>query len=576
MFSSDFQFSIPDYQRPYAWGREQALQLVADLSDALHRESVDDYFLGSVVLVKTDKAAGAEVIDGQQRLTTITILLALLRALTSNDGVKSSFDQMIFEPGDALQELEPRPRLVLRSRDRKFFAKYVQSGAIAELLDLPDGALATDAQRNIRDNAAALYEELRGWTDDRRLALSKLLSKKTYLVVVSTADLASAHRIFSVMNSRGLNLSAADIFKSTVVGLLDEDESERYSRKWEDAEDELGRDGFQDLFLHIRMIFSKVRAQRELLQEFPEQVLNRFLPARAKEFIDDVLIPYASALAVVEAANYSWPSGAEDVNRWLRRLARLDNSDWKPVAIWIMRNHEQNPERLAALLARLEQVASAMNLLRVYATPRASRYANLLRELESGMDAESPSFRLSDGEKRRALAALRGPIYEIAPVRKNVLLRLNELVSSAPIDFDTRIITVEHVLPQNPGLHSQWCNDFDDDEREYWVHRLANLVLLDRKKNSEAQNYDFAKKAHGYFQSSKGTTPFPLTVEVIAAQAWEPHTLEARQDRLVQLLADAWSLRFDSYGTDLSALSESELLSVRPERVELASSAARD
>ena len=245
-----------------------------------------------------------------------------------------------------------------------------------------------------------------------------------------------------------------------------------------------------------------------------------------------MLIPYANALAVVERANYSWPHHAETINRWLRRLARLDNSDWKPVAIWLVRTHSQDPDFLASGLERLEQLAASMNLLRMYATPRASRYAAVLRELEGGAGVDAPSFRLSDTEKRRSLLALRGPIYEVAPVRKYVLLRLNELVSSAPVDFSPRIITVEHVLPQHPAEGSEWRRDFDDDGRDYWVHRLANLVLLDRRKNSEAQNYDFAKKATGYFKSASGTTPFPLTVEVMGESEWLPSTLEERQERL--------------------------------------------
>lgn len=507
IFSSDYQFSIPDYQRPYAWGREQALQLIADLDDALERDATENYFLGSVVLVKPDGEAAADVIDGQQRLTTITILLSLLRELTSDPAMKTSFDQMIFEPGNVLQELKARPRLELRTRDRAFFAKYVQAGDLAEVFAVPDGALATDAQRNIRDNARAMYDELRTWGESKRTALSKLLSNRTYLVMVATSDLASAHRIFSVMNSRGLNLSAADIFKSQVVGLLDNKESETYSHKWEDAEDDLGRDTFQDLFLHIRMIYSKTRGQREILQEFPEQVLNRFLPDRPREFIDDVLIPYASALATVERANYSWPHGADDVNRWLRRLARLDNSDWKPVAIWLARNHGQEVEYLALMLQRLEQVAAGMNLLRMYSTPRASRYAAVLRELEAGSGLKAAAFELSDAEKRRAILALRGPIHEVAPVRKSVLLRLNDLVSSAPVDFDPNIITVEHVLPQNPSEGSEWREVFDDEERDYWVHRLANLVLLDRMKNSKRKTTTSTRKRTGISSPRKEPRP---------------------------------------------------------------------
>jgi hypothetical protein len=308
IFSSKYQFSIPDYQRPYSWSTEQTLQLLEDLTDALDREAtLEPYFLGTIVLVKNEANAAAEVIDGQQRLTTLTILLAVLRDLTKSAGLRKSFDDMISEPGDELQELPEQPRLALRSRDRAFFRTHVQDGNVSALLAWPDGNLKTDAQRNIRDNARKLHSELSSWAEERRTALSRMLGNRTFLVAVATSDLVSAHRIFNVMNSRGLDLSAADIFKSRVIGALADDKSESYAVKWEDAEESLGRQSFQDLFLHIRTIYAKTRPSKEILLEFPEQVLNRFLPRGAAEFVDDVLLPYADAYATIEHESYSWP-----------------------------------------------------------------------------------------------------------------------------------------------------------------------------------------------------------------------------------------------------------------------------
>ncbi|MDH3006746.1 DUF262 domain-containing protein [Gordonia alkanivorans] len=82
VFSSDFDFRIPEYQRPYSRKPEHALQLLDDLGEALDEPGDEPYFLGSIVLVKRPEAAQADVIDGQQRLTTLTILLSVLRDMT--------------------------------------------------------------------------------------------------------------------------------------------------------------------------------------------------------------------------------------------------------------------------------------------------------------------------------------------------------------------------------------------------------------------------------------------------------------------------------------------------------------
>ena len=96
--SGDFEFVIPEYQRPYAWGAEESLQLLSDLLGALKRDTDEPYFLGSIVLVKSPNVARSEVIDGQQRITTLTLLLSLLRDLVANDDLRRSIHVLIEKP----------------------------------------------------------------------------------------------------------------------------------------------------------------------------------------------------------------------------------------------------------------------------------------------------------------------------------------------------------------------------------------------------------------------------------------------------------------------------------------------
>jgi uncharacterized protein with ParB-like and HNH nuclease domain len=241
VFSSDYEFAIPNYQRPYTWGVEQATQLLEDLYDAVDRNPDEPYFLGSVVLVKESDVPYAQVIDGQQRLTTLAILLAVLRELSDDGEERDNLDSLIWEPGNLLQDLASRPRLRLRERDEDFFRKYVQDRGGIDVLKA-GVAPANDAQALIAKNVLELSGLLAKKTPQERLALAKTIVQRTFLVVVSTPDLASAYRIFSLMNSRGVELSPADIFKSNVIGTLPEDLKEKYADKWEDLEVDLGRE----------------------------------------------------------------------------------------------------------------------------------------------------------------------------------------------------------------------------------------------------------------------------------------------------------------------------------------------
>ncbi|SIO86263.1 DUF262 domain-containing protein [Nocardiopsis sp. JB363] len=543
VFSSDYDFRIPDYQRPYAWEVEDALQLLDDLTDALERDGEEPYFLGSVVLVKGKESARAEVIDGQQRLTTLTILFAILRDQAGDAKLRTELEGMVAEPGSKMLKLDPKPRLALRPKDTEFFRKHVQTtGSVSSLLDLPPSALKTSAQKAVRDNAKALRDKLREWSEESRLELAGMLGERTYLVVVSTPDLNSAHRIFSVMNARGLDLSPADIFKARIIGDLDPKLSSVYAAKWEDAEETLGRDDFADIFLHLRLIFSGERARRELLLEFPEQVLVDFPDAKgAMEFIDDVLIPYTEAYVQIRDQLYSSPTGQDKVNAWFKRLEQLDNSDWRPAALWAVRHHGHDPEWLDRYFRRLERLAASMFIRRVYRTPRIQRYVELVRELNSGKGLDALSFDLTEEEKRATRAELDGELYLSTKVRRYVLLRLDEILADEPgVVYDYETITVEHVLPQTPG--EEWVSTFDEAAREYWTHRIGNLVLLNRRKNSEAQNFDFPKKKAKYFLGKSGVVTFALTSQVLTHSEWTPEVLEERQERLLESLTGEWSL----------------------------------
>ena len=544
--SGDFEFVIPEYQRPYAWGAEESLQLLSDLIGALDRDTDEPYFLGSIVLVKSAAGSRSEVIDGQQRITTLTLLLALLRDLATNDDLRRSIHTLIESPAVEWDGKPARPRLNLRPRDNQFFYEYVQTeGSTLDLIELSDNIPETDSQRGLRDNAKALHSELVQLSAERIKDLFRLIAGRAFLVTVSTPDLNSAYRIFSVMNARGLPLSPQDIFKSQVIGAIDEQEKQRYADRWERLEEDLGRDEFGDLFLYIRAIKARTRGVKSLLQEFPEQVLNDYLPNNGSGFINEILEPYARADIRLLAQDFQGddPRWAQ-ANNWLKRLDQLDNDDWRPPALWALTEHSEDPEFLVEFFAKLERLAASMLVRRVYATPRQQRYMDLLKQLADGQGLESPSFELTESERAETLERLDGDIYLATRVRRYVLLRLDSVLAKDPgASYDHRIITVEHVLPQTMAPDSQWTRDFTEEDAAQWTHRLGNLLLLNRRANSRAQNYDFDVKKEKYFTSGQGVAVFALTTQVLAEAVWTPEVIERRQVELVDLLAEEWRLR---------------------------------
>ncbi len=549
VFSKAYSFSIPPYQRPYSWTTEQASELLADIRSFLGDDSddiskVNSYFLGSIVLIKSEgndsEDAKADVVDGQQRLTTLTILLSVLRKLSQEPGIS----KYLYQPEDKYEKRSASYRLTLRSKDEKFFCDHIQKElGIDSLLQLNASQLP-DSQQRIQENTRYFLDTLSPLDEAKRERLVSYLVTRCFLVVVSTPDLDSAYRIFSVLNTRGRDLSLTDVLKSEIIGAISKQKQDSYTQIWESEEEDLGREAFQELFSHIRMIQKKSKLRETALKEFRDSILPAIQPP--ERFIDEVLKPNSDALEIIKKANYQGGQEAETVNDCLEWLNRIDNFDWIPPAILYISKHKSySPEFLERFFVNLERLAAGLMILRANVNTRINRYAELLTSIEKGDDlyADSAPLQLTPTETTEILDALNGDLYLMARIRKYVLLRLDSAFTDGIATYKYPIITIEHVLPQNPSKDSQWVQWFSDQERNQYVHKIGNLTLLSRKKNSQAQNYDFDKKKAGYFSSSAGgINSFVLTTQVLQQSQWTPAVINQRQQEAVEKLKNLWRL----------------------------------
>ncbi len=549
VFSERYSFEAPPFQRQYAWTNEHARELLDDLLGCLGStdENVDDldpYFLGSIVLIKGDRP-DAQIVDGQQRLITLTILLAVLRSLVPAEFVPS-LTHRIHEPADPLNRIAARYRLCPKERDTGFFQQYVQSeGGITRL----NGQLHVDlseSQRNMRDNALLYLRELGKLAPDLQLRLAQFVIQRCLLIVVTTPDLDSAYRIFSVLNDRGLDLTTADILKAEVIGQIPAILQQQYNERWEDLEEKLGARDFSDFFAHLRTIYRKAQARSTIVHEFRAYVMSA--APDTQHLIDDIILPLGSAYRTVKSATFESDDAdtAIRLHALLQWLARIDNSDWVPPAILYLSRYHDQPLRLIRFFTELERLAASLMIRRQYAHRRGPRYNELLRAIERGADLSKPGspIQLTQQECEETVGALSGDFYlMVAQPRNDVLQRLDSSLAGSSAVYDHAIMTVEHVLPRNPSRGSEWTRWFPTEaERARWVHRLGNLALLTRDKNRQAYNYDFETKKRTYFAAKGGVTNFALTTQVLQEQEWTPQVVERRQNEVVAHLRQLWRL----------------------------------
>lgn len=550
IFEGSYQFEIPDYQRPYAWTTEQATELFDDLvlamQDARVSSAGSQYFLGSIVLIKNDREPKSFVVDGQQRLSTLTMLFAVLRAVMPK--AADDITDFLYKKGKISLGEKNEYRLIAREEDAEFFRTHIQEPDGIGRLVASTNKLE-DSRLRYRENAARLLEKAKGLSQEDLNALWKFLANDCSLVVISTPDLEAAYRIFSVLNNRGLDLAPIDIIKAEVLGSIrrtaGEAQSSLYAKEWGRIESALGRDAFGELFGHIRTLYAKQKQRATLVKEFQDHVTEYRKPV---DLIDQVIKPYAEVWDFVRDGDFEATEQAETINDHLSWLNRVDFKDWVPPALMYFKRFRQQPRRIADFLQALERLTYFLLVTKVGVNERIDIYAKLTKEIESesfdGNLMALKTLELSNSQKRDFLAALDGDIYRKLPrARMALILRLEALLSDGSKKQVFDHLSLEHVLPQTPRADSDWIKWFpDENERDAWTHRLANLVPLHVRKNPAASNYEFAIKKDVYFKGKGKASPFVLTQEVRSEGNWTPTLLTERQRRLMGVLERHWNL----------------------------------
>jgi hypothetical protein len=291
------------------------------------------------------------------------------------------------------------------------------------------------------------------------------------------------------------------------------------------------------------MIYAKEKARRALLEEFEDHVVKKV--ETPEDLIEKILEPYAESYLIAKSQQYVSAKNAEDVNRLLKWLNRIDNSDWLPPAILFL-SQKHDAEYVLWFFTKLERLAAYLHICAKNVNQRIERYAKVIASLHPShsKDAFAISIELTEAEIEEMKYALNGKIYELTARRRNYLiLRLDSFLSDGAATYDPSMLTIEHVLPQTVSEESEWEKLWPDlDERKSWVHRIANLVPLTRKRNSKAQNFDFDTKKKAYFGGKQGVSSYVLTTQVLKTDEWTPSVVEQRQKDLLEILIDRWGL----------------------------------
>ncbi len=524
-------FRVPEYQRPYVWGADQVKELLDDTYDAFIANSQAQYFIGSLVLKINEKTSNDvtyieyELLDGQQRLTTLLMLYATFRDLAiqhypNDKNLIGGCREAVFQEKNEYSGVPERARIVfdIRADVRDFVNTYIHPDAGTDDVDTLK-QLSEDKGVNvsIRNMSAAILA-MREFLEEHIGELPQyflFLVSNVLMIYVATEELQDAFQLFTVLNNRGVKLSNSDILKAQNLGAISDDaERSDWAKKWEEMENYFG-ENFGQFLSHIRTILVKKKATTTILKEFEENVYsNRIFNRTTKQYENcspllkrgkDTFVYISEFFKLYDEL---FGGTIQDQNGQYRtynylQLMRigLGTDIWiPPVLDYYKRFHNQ---RFVDFLKALDRKVSSDWITALSPTKRIENINVILRDIEQCASPDellnNQSLKINVDDFQRIIS---GDIYGKRFARY-IVLKLDFLYQGFTTPFNPpETISIEHILPQTPYSTSQWCHDFTDNDRYLWTDRLGNLALISRKKNTSQGNRDFSDKMERYFKTN--------------------------------------------------------------------------
>ncbi|WP_081235107.1 DUF262 domain-containing protein [Clavibacter tessellarius] len=519
-FSQQFFFEIPNYQRPFSWEKDQISDLIDDLLDA---DRSSDYFLGTLVLHEKSQATYA-VVDGQQRLTAIAILLATIRDLLEEDS--DHIQQMLAQPEIRLRGIEARSRLVVRN-SAPYEAIVNTPGGTR--LGAPVDALITSVENRYRQAVLVFQRALAELDQESLASFASFVIQRVVFIYLAASTFDDAFRLFTVVNDRGIQLRRIDVLKAMNLSpdaIRNNTTREEYAHKWEDLEELLGADSFENLFSALRLVYVQDKPEGDLLHEFESRIYGKpKRPAAGVTFID-ILSEYVH---IYEAlfTNRDYLSGTSDHVRYSTLMYSMSKefraSEWRACVLAFA--HKFKTDKLYEFVLRIETLYVKHWVSGMRKDERYASYTAILKTIESEKSGSGVVTAMEYDVADIREACRRANFYG-AGYAKYLLIRAE--MQAAELDTPRQFLprSIEHVLPQNPASTSQWKADFTDEEIAELVHSVGNLVLLSKAKNSSAQNKDFIDKKRTYL--TPRVSDYPRSLMTVGAEHWTPEVVRQR------------------------------------------------
>ena len=540
LMGNGFSYSVPKYQRDYSWGQEQWNDLWYDIQQMIAEN--DSHYMGYLVL-QTNDDRNFQIIDGQQRLTTLSVLiLAVIKCLKDLPGTEGEKKANELRASDIRSSyignldrfaLVSVNKLVLNRNNDRFYKSHLSTLQIPLRVLNSSNKLMLNAFESFLEYLKATYT-----TANDFLEFMDAIANNLFFTVITVSDELNAFKVFETLNARGVQLSSSDLLKNYIFSVanqngLHELELDEIENKWADIADVLQDNNISDFLWVYWNSNHKAIRKNQLYKTIREEVKT---PDQAIALLQDLRTKADIYMALQNSADELW-AGKAEIQKALELLHLFALSQPVPLLITACSNLQEKD--FVKLLQAIVVVSFRYNIIcgknPVVQEAAYNRIAlSIIANKAFSVDELKTSIYVADEEFEQTFA-YKEFVYNSRnnKIAKYILVRLENFENGSAIDEDS--ITLEHILPDNPDDSWGW----DDMMIQQYHYRLGNMILLEYVKNKNLGNVPFLEKKAVYAQSTVKTTQSLGNSDV---DEWTEDEINKRQKRFAKLAKGIWRL----------------------------------
>ena len=539
------KFLIPEYQRPYAWTDDQVLTLFEDLVEYTNNQNESSYFLGCIVSFSNENKE-QEIIDGQQRITTLFLLLrAIHRKLQkmSDSKEKDNFIRQI-EPAiweiDELTSVADYGSVLIESK-----VLEVEYNQILENI-LKTGEVEDKSKDRYSLNYKLLIKLLDEYANNEPLNFYRFTNNvlnKTIVLPIKADTQETALTIFSTLNDRGLPLSDADIFKAKIYNKLNEENKAKFVEEWKNLtlRSEIAAESIQKLFYYYMFYLRAMDNDKKtttpgLRKYYAEDSFSRLFEDNLLQNLRDIL-EFWEVVNCRERKESKWTTNFSILSI-LDILSSYPNEFWKyPVIIYYLKN--KNSEKFEELfLTFLRKLF--VNLFKVYiVSPTINSVKTSILNLNSSIlhdEVLNFEFRnVTEDELKNGIKHLHRNAVRM--LLKLLAYNIEEQKELLPYNWE-----IEHILPLK--WQTSYFNSNEDEVNEL-IETIGNKIPFEKRLNIIASNGYFLKKQEQYAKSNIAIAKAMSNSNI---KDWKLEEIRERNIRIIDEVIDT----FNSWGSSVS------------------------